>query len=246
MNLHAPLPDRATAEEWETPAGIEVTPALSHFARATAPRASRNVRTVGVTGVLVMHGLLALAYLFGGPTFVRTAQQSVTVIDIAEELPKKVEPPPPPKFLPPEVYVPVPIVPLLTLDEPPPTPKAITLPPAPENPIAPTAPLVQTAVPFEGGARDAYVATLFKHLNKFKRYPEAAKLRHEQGVVSLRFTINREGRVLAASITKGSGSKALDAEVLAAVRRADPLPRIPAIFAREELDLVIPVEFVLR
>jgi protein TonB len=198
-----------------------------------------------MAGVLAVHGLLALAYVFGGPVFVRTAQQNVAVIDIPPELPKEVEPPPPPKFLPPEVYVPVPIVPLITLAEPPPTLKAITLPPPRETPAAPTAPLVQ-AVPFDGDARDAYVAALFKHLNKYKRYPQSAKLRHEQGVVSLRFTIDGDGHVLAASLAKSSGSEALDKEVLAAVRRADPLPRIPDIFNRDRLDLVVPVEFVLR
>ena len=68
----------------------------------------------------------------------------------------------------------------------------------------------------------------------------------EQGVVSLRFTIDAAGHVLAASVTKPSGSDALDKEVLAAVKRADPLPRIPNIFGRDKLDLVVPVEFVLR
>jgi protein TonB len=34
--------------------------------------------------------------------------------------------------------------------------------------------------------------------------------------------------------------------VLAAVKRADPLPRIPSIFGRDRLDLIVPVEFVLR
>jgi len=39
--------------------------------------------------------------------------------------------------------------------------------------------------------------------------------------------MNREGRVLSASIARGSGYVALDREALATLRRAEPLPRIP-------------------
>ena len=237
MNLHAPITDRSASVGLAAP---------STFARAARPARRNQARGIGIVGVILVHGLLAVLYSIAGPVFVRTEQQSLAVINIPMELPKIVEPPPPPKFSPPEVYVPVPIVPLLTLTEPP--PNAITIPPPPPVPARPDAPLAQATptVPFEGDARAAYVAALLQHLNRFKRYPEAAKLRHEQGVVSLRFTIDRSGQVLASAITKGSGSKALDAEVLAAVKRADPLPRIPDSFGREQLDLVVPVEFVLR
>jgi len=92
---------------------------------------------------------------------------------------------------------------------------------------------------FDGDARKAYVTSLLKHLNQFKRYPEAAKLRHEQGVVFVRFMIDRSGHVLSTSIARSSGSKTIDAEMLEAVKRADPLPRIPDIFGREQLDLIV-------
>jgi protein TonB len=237
MNLHAPITSRT--------AGMELAAPLA-FARARTPVRRSYARVIGIAAVIFVHAALAVLYVVAGPVFVRTVQNSVTVIDIPMELPKEVKPPPPPKFQPPEVYVPAPIVPLLTLEDPPPAPRAITLPPPAPHPTPPAAPIAQAAVPFEGDARANYVAALMKHLNKYKRYPESAKLRHEQGVVSLRFTIDRNGHVLASSITRSSGSKVLDAEVLAAVKRADPLPAIPRIFGRDELDLIVPVEFVLR
>jgi len=239
MNLHAPLAEGTPATQFAAPAA---------FMRAGVPPLASHGRGVGIAGVILVHGVFALLYFVAGPVFVKAEQHSLAVIDIPLELPKEIKPPPPPKFLPPVVHVPIPIVPLITLADPLPAPKAITLPPVPPVPTSVTPPAVQEpqAVPFDGNARAAYVAALLKHLNRFKRYPESAKLRHEQGVVSLRFSIDRHGNVMASSIIRGSGHKALDEEVLAAVNRADPLPRIPDIFGRERLDLVVPVEFVLR
>jgi protein TonB len=239
MNFHRPIPDYSAGAELAAPAAFARAP---QFGRKTGNRAA------GIVGVILVHGLLALLYFVAGPNFVRTEQQSLSVIDVPLELPKEIEPPPPPKFLPPEVYIPIPVIPLITLADPPPTPDAMTLPPPPLVQASVAAPLAQSPppVPLEGDARKAYVTDLMKHLNRFKRYPDSAKLRHEQGVVSLRFSIDRNGHVLASSITRSSGSKALDAEVLEAVKRADPLPRIPQIFGREQLDLIVPVEFVLR
>jgi protein TonB len=95
-------------------------------------------------------------------------------------------------------------------------------------------------------AQAGFAARLFAHLNRYKRYPEAAKLRHEEGIVSLRFTMDRAGNVLSAEVAKSSGSKALDQEARALIQRAQPLPPIPAEFRQGSLELVVPVEFSLR
>jgi periplasmic protein TonB len=144
--------------------------------------------------------------------------------------------------------VPVPILPEIQLASPPPR-ETIAIPPPPvAAPSVPDAPLAPPAPAFDptGDAQKAFVARLFAHLNRFKQYPQGARLRHEQGVVGLRFTMDRQGRVLSFTIAKNSGSKLLDEEALNIIKRAQPLPRIPAAFPQTQLDLVIPVEFSLR
>ena len=83
-------------------------------------------------------------------------------------------------------------------------------------------------------------------LQQNKRYPSAAESRREQGVVTLSFTVDRNGRVLARSIARSSGVAALDEEVLAMVQRAQPLPAFPAAMAQASINLVVPIRFSLR
>src|SRR5262249_32110818 len=90
--------------------------------------------------------------------------------------------------------------------------------PAPPAPVAAAAP--PSAVPNWQNA-------VLRRLEQFKRYPSAARFQRQQGVASLRFTIDRNGNVLSAQIARGSGSDLLDQEALALVRRAEPLPAPP-------------------
>ena len=89
--------------------------------------------------------------------------------------------------------------------------------------------------------RDLVVARLQQH----ERYPAAAAGR-EQGVVMLSFSVERNGRVLARSISKSSGVAAVDEEVLAMVQRAQPLPAFPPAMMQQSVNLVVPIRFSLR
>jgi protein TonB len=62
-------------------------------------------------------------------------------------------------------------------------------------------------------------------------------------VVSLAFTIDRKGNVVSSRIEKTSGSTVLDAEALAMVKRAAPLPAPPAEVADADLTFVVPIRF---
>jgi periplasmic protein TonB len=46
-------------------------------------------------------------------------------------------------------------------------------------------------------------------------------------------------------IAKSSGRPVLDAEALALIQRAQPLPALPADFPSSTLDAVVPIEFSL-
>jgi len=96
-----------------------------------------------------------------------------------------------------------------------------------------------------GETRD-YAATLLAWLERHKEYPRAARLRRQEGTAMLYFLVDREGRVLEHRIEQGSGHPALDAEVLAMIERAQPLPAMPASLEKDQLELVVPVQFFLR
>jgi protein TonB len=101
-----------------------------------------------------------------------------------------------------------------------------------------------SAIP--SSVRASWQKALIRHLNRFKRYPESARSRGIQGIVEVEFTINREGRVVASRVTQSSGSPTLDAEALATLRRANPLPAPPVQAAEATLDLALPIHFRIR
>jgi protein TonB len=122
--------------------------------------------------------------------------------------------------------------------------------PAPEAPPAPAAPQraepLPSAAPPSPDVLSRFERELLKHLERQKRYPRAARMRREQSVVYLSFTMDRAGAVLSARIERGSGYAELDEEVLALIRRAAPLSPFPPDLHRTRLELVVPVQFRLR
>ena len=81
------------------------------------------------------------------------------------------------------------------------------------------------------------------HLERRKRYPSGSRSRREEGVVHVSFAIDAAGNVLSAQISRSSGHPALDAEVLALVRRASPVPAPPPDVPRQ---ITAPVQFRIR
>lgn len=73
-----------------------------------------------------------------------------------------------------------------------------------------------------------------------------AQGQRQQGVVYLRFAIDRQGKVLSSQINKSSGFELLDDEVLALVQRAQPVPSPPPDIAGDRIELLVPVAFSLR
>jgi periplasmic protein TonB len=92
----------------------------------------------------------------------------------------------------------------------------------------------------------SWQSLFIKHLQHFKRYPQAARARNEQGVVVLAVSLDRDGHLLSHRIVSGSGFADLDAEVLALIERAQPLPAFPPSMREAQLDLTVPIRFSLR
>lgn len=112
-------------------------------------------------------------------------------------------------------------------------------------PVPSTAPAAPIAAPSSPNAVPSWQGLLLARLEAAKRYPEDARMRREQGVTLLRFTMDRDGKVLSAKIQKSSGFDALDQETLALIQRAQPLPRPPAEVSGNTIELVVPIEFTL-
>lgn len=128
-----------------------------------------------------------------------------------------------------------------------PRPKAIAAAPqpAPEQTLRAAAPAAG-ATPEPPSASPPTWKGLLRHLERHKRYPGEARRNRQEGITYVFFTMSRDGRVLAARITRGSGVASLDQEGLALLARAQPLPPLPSDQPGESLDHVVPIQFFLR
>lgn len=91
-----------------------------------------------------------------------------------------------------------------------------------------------------------YLMRLLAHLSAYKRYPYDARLRHEQGTVRLRFTMDRMGHVTSYQVVGSSGFSELDDEAGAMITQAQPLPPVPSSYPGATVDLVLPLVFSLH
>ena len=89
-------------------------------------------------------------------------------------------------------------------------------------------------------------SALVAHIERFKRYPPEARAHDERGVARISFTIDQDGWVRASRIVQSSGYPALDAESLAMLNRAQPMPHPPAHLPSSELSFVVPIRFNIR
>jgi protein TonB len=95
-------------------------------------------------------------------------------------------------------------------------------------------------------AQATWQKALINHLNRYKRYPDGARARGVQGSVSVQFTLDRAGQVVASRVLRSSGSTLLDEEALAVLQRASPLPTPPDQLAGATFDLSLPIQFRIR
>ncbi|WP_415443524.1 energy transducer TonB family protein [Acetobacter fabarum] len=187
-------------------------------------------------------------------------QQTLSQPDPAPELPPEVSAPPAPAPNPP-VPVPMPEKLHKIVKKHTPAPRLPT--PAPdlrktaEQTTAPpafaAAPASTQAAPPPGLASAqnthepaTWQGLLLGRLEKYKRYPAQAQANAQQGTALLTFTMDRKGRVLSARLAGSSGHALLDAETLALVHRAEPLPSPPESVQGERITLTVPVEFDLK
>jgi TonB family protein len=116
--------------------------------------------------------------------------------------------------------------------------------PQPQPQKGPTVVTAPSPSPSASSTITKWQQSLVAHLAKLQRYPTQA--RGVQGVASVAFTIDRQGRVVSSKVVKSSGSAVLDAEALDLIKRAVPFPPPPAEIADSDLSLVVPIRFAAR
>lgn len=119
------------------------------------------------------------------------------------------------------------------------TPSSEAIPEGPRS-VAPAIGSGETA----RRVRATWQKQLVAHLDKHKRYP--AQRAQKSAEITVSFALDRMGRVLSASIVKGSGDAAFDEAALAMLKRADPVPMPPPLVADEGLSFTLPVIFRVK
>lgn len=94
--------------------------------------------------------------------------------------------------------------------------------------------------------RQHYLAALAAQINRSKFYPRASRRLGEEGLVVVRFVIQRNGELTDLQVTESSGSPRLDEAALKTLRRVTPFKPIPVGLGRDSWPISVPISFNLR
>jgi protein TonB len=207
-----------------------------HLMRAPPPPTQLASKLWAASLTAIAHIAIVIS-LIVGIQVARPLHEPATVlvhIDTTEKKAEDLPPPPEPMLMPPSlVNAPIPDVKIAA------QPRTVAAQPSePASPPVPPPPRFSVTPSWQG--------QLLARLERAKHYPESAKYRHQQGVVTLRFVMDRAGRVLSSSVVKSAGFDVLDKEALATLERAQPLPEPPAEVPGSTIALVVNIEFFLN
>ncbi len=101
------------------------------------------------------------------------------------------------------------------------------------------------AVPAASVVDPRWAAAISGWLASRKTYPEEARRRDEEGNVSVRFTVDRSGRVLEAAIVAASASPLLNEAALALLRQA-VFPAFPSDMTQPRVTITTTIRYSLR
>ena len=92
----------------------------------------------------------------------------------------------------------------------------------------------------------AWMRAVTERVRRFFYYPDAALAGRITGVVTMHFSVRRDGRMERLEIGKSSGDPALDKAAIDIVRKAQPLPPIPDRMHTDRVEGDLPINFGVR
>ncbi len=92
-------------------------------------------------------------------------------------------------------------------------------------------------------ALERYLAQIKQQIESKKHYPRREKLRGNEGIVQLRFIIDRNGRLLSNHLALPSPYKGLNRSALQSVQDAAPFPPFPEEMENQNLTLEFRLDF---
>jgi periplasmic protein TonB len=91
-----------------------------------------------------------------------------------------------------------------------------------------------------------YVASLAAALRNRLRYPDVARTQGITGVATLRFTMDRSGRIVSSTLVRSAGHPTLDQAALATASPSSSLPPAPTSIPQQRFTISVPLRFNLR
>jgi len=130
----------------------------------------------------------------------------------------------------------------------PPPPDAGEVPPAPLQAarLGPGSSTQDAQPDFDPTAVDRFWAEVRSRIAKNQTYPLWARRNNIEGVVVVRFSLTREGRVQKVELEKSSGHSVLDEAAVQAVLQGDPYPPAPEGVSNAQLVGKVPIRFSLQ
>lgn len=134
-----------------------------------------------------------------------------------------------------------------------PSPEQTTVSEAPSQESPTTEPAHEAGGGSPPGVLAAYHSTadysafrnrVLNHIRPYQYYPDEARAARQGGVVYVGFVMLRDGTVREIWVEDSSGIAVLDAAAMDTVRRAQPLPLIPASLP-EVMDVMLPIGFTV-
>lgn len=95
-------------------------------------------------------------------------------------------------------------------------------------------------------AKASWQGLIRGYLERRKRYPSSARRRHQEGIVSVSFSVDRQGKVSQVGLAKSSNFSSLDKEILSLLKRASPLPKPPVEVEGNTFRFELPFAFYIK
>ncbi len=91
--------------------------------------------------------------------------------------------------------------------------------------------------------KQLYISKLTRWTGGFVEYPRSAIKRNQQGTVRIAVAINRNGKVVKATIEEKTEFRSLNKAAIKAIKKASPYPAVPDSIKDEQFVFTVPVRF---